>query len=156
MKKSLNDWLDEYSKAHQNSANITIHKVAVPLILISTTGLLTYLGKGLLPEVKLLSGGNILIFAMLIWYATVDRRLPRIMAPFLFLAAATTTYIDRTYSDLLGPLNLVVFILSWIAQFIGHQREGNKPSFFRQVQFLLIGPVWIMVSLRRRLGDVNI
>lgn len=156
MKKNLDSWLSEYSSAHQNSFNIAIHKVAVPLILVSTTGLSTYLGKGFLPEVKLLSGGNLLILAMMIWYAFIDRRLPRVMAPLLFLAAAITTYLDRSYGSLLGPLNLVIFVLSWVAQFIGHQKEGNNPSFFSQVQFLLIGPVWIMVTLRRRFGDTDI
>jgi uncharacterized membrane protein YGL010W len=37
-----------------------------------------------------------------------------------------------------------VFILAWIGQFYGHKVEGKKPSFFKDLQFLLIGPVWCM------------
>ena len=38
----------------------------------------------------------------------------------------------------------IVFVVSWIAQFVGHKIEGAKPSFLEDLQFLLIGPAWIM------------
>jgi len=37
-----------------------------------------------------------------------------------------------------------VFVVAWIGQFIGHQIEGKKPSFFKDLQFLLIGPAWVV------------
>jgi uncharacterized membrane protein YGL010W len=30
--------------------------------------------------------------------------------------------------------------------------EGKRPSFFKDVQFLLIGPLWLVAALYRRLG----
>jgi uncharacterized membrane protein YGL010W len=47
---------------------------------------------------------------------------------------------------------LGVFIVAWVFQFLGHRVEGKKPSFLRDVQFLLIGPAWLMHFLFRRLG----
>ena len=40
-------------------------------------------------------------------------------------------------------MSVAVFVIAWILQFIGHKIEGKKPSFFKDVQFLLIGPAWI-------------
>ena len=47
---------------------------------------------------------------------------------------------------------LVLFVLAWLGQFWGHKVEGKKPSFFKDVQFLLIGPAWLMSFLYRRAG----
>ena len=41
----------------------------------------------------------------------------------------------------------VVFVLAWIGQFVGHKIEGKKPSFFEDLQFLLIGPGWCLNDL---------
>ena len=45
-----------------------------------------------------------------------------------------------------------VFVVAWIAQFIGHKIEGRKPSFFTDLVYLLIGPAWVLSKLYRRLG----
>ena len=45
-----------------------------------------------------------------------------------------------------------IFVVAWIGQFVGHSIEGTRPSFFKDVQFLLIGPVWLMSHVYRRLG----
>jgi uncharacterized membrane protein YGL010W len=46
-------------------------------------------------------------------------------------------------------LGVGLFVAGWILQFIGHAFEGNKPSFFSNPVFLVIGPLW---TLRRALG----
>ena len=43
----------------------------------------------------------------------------------------------------------MVFVLAWIGQFIGHLIEGKRPSFFKDLQFLLIGPAWLMAFVYR-------
>ena len=47
---------------------------------------------------------------------------------------------------------LVVFIITWILQFIGHKIEGKKPSFLKDLQFLLVGPIWLLGFILRRVG----
>jgi uncharacterized membrane protein YGL010W len=42
--------------------------------------------------------------------------------------------------------------VAWIGQFIGHAYEGKRPSFFKDVKFLMIGPLWLVAALYRRLG----
>jgi uncharacterized membrane protein YGL010W len=48
--------------------------------------------------------------------------------------------------------SLAIFVVAWIGQFIGHAVEGKRPSFFKDVQFLMIGPLWLVAALYRRLG----
>ncbi|ARP08089.1 hypothetical protein K04M3_13820 [Vibrio alginolyticus] len=40
-------------------------------------------------------------------------------------------------------ISMLLFGVLWILQFIGHKIEGKKPSFFEDLQFLLIGPIWV-------------
>ena len=49
-------------------------------------------------------------------------------------------------------LSLMIFIVAWIGQFIGHKIEGKKPSFFQDLQFLLIGPAWLLSFIYDKLG----
>jgi uncharacterized membrane protein YGL010W len=48
---------------------------------------------------------------------------------------------------------LTLFVVAWIGQFIGHKIEGKKPSFFKDVQFLLIGPAWLLSKVYRKAGQ---
>jgi len=45
-----------------------------------------------------------------------------------------------------------IFVLAWVGQFIGHYFEGARPSFFKDLQFLLIGPAWLLADVYRRLA----
>jgi uncharacterized membrane protein YGL010W len=47
---------------------------------------------------------------------------------------------------------LTIFILAWVGQFIGHKIEGKKPSFFKDLQFLLVGPLWLLAHIYDGLG----
>jgi len=46
----------------------------------------------------------------------------------------------------------VLFVAAWVGQFWGHKVEGKKPSFFKDVQFLLIGPAWLLSFIYKRVG----
>jgi len=39
---------------------------------------------------------------------------------------------------------LLLFIVGWILQFVGHAIEGNQPAFFRNPVYLLVGPLWVL------------
>ena len=59
--------------------------------------------------------------------------------------------IIRVYDPQVWRLSLGIFVVAWIGQFIGHKIEGKKPSFFQDLQFLLIGPAWLMGFIFRKL-----
>jgi uncharacterized membrane protein YGL010W len=49
-------------------------------------------------------------------------------------------------------ISIDIFVISWIVQFIGHKIEGAKPSFLKDIQFLLIGPAWLISFIYNKLG----
>ena len=57
-----------------------------------------------------------------------------------------------SFSIPLWQLSLIIFVVAWIGQFYGHKVEGKKPSFFKDLQFLLIGPLWLLSKLYRYYG----
>lgn len=44
-------------------------------------------------------------------------------------------------------ISIVIFVVAWIGQFYGHKIEGKKPSFLKDIQFLLIGPAWVIKKI---------
>ena len=52
----------------------------------------------------------------------------------------------------LWVLSLAIFVLAWVGQFIGHKIEGKKPSFLKDLQFLLIGPAWLLSFIYKKLN----
>jgi uncharacterized membrane protein YGL010W len=48
--------------------------------------------------------------------------------------------------------SVTIFAVAWIGQFIGHAIEGKRPSFLEDLQFLLIGPLWLLAAAYRKIG----
>ena len=128
--KTMNQWFDEYSESHQNKTNKAIHWVCVPTILFSIIGILAHFSALLTALLLLLS---------LVFYARLDLVLAVAMAALLVVMAWLIYTLPVGVGFYIG-----IFVLAWIGQFYGHKVEGKKPSFFKDLQFLLIGPVWCM------------
>ena len=45
-----------------------------------------------------------------------------------------------------------IFVIAWIGQFIGHKIEGKKPSFLEDLQFLMVGPAWLLSFIYKKVG----
>jgi len=135
--RTLQDWLAEYSVSHQNPLNKRLHWLCVPLISFSVIGLLW--------SINSFAALIALILAM-IFYARLSTRLFLGMTLF---SALIVILIWILSAPLLAqspnaPLWFYsgLFVIGWIGQFYGHKVEGKKPSFFKDLQFLLIGPAW--------------
>ncbi|HEX6625202.1 MAG TPA: DUF962 domain-containing protein [Pyrinomonadaceae bacterium] len=48
---------------------------------------------------------------------------------------------------------LALFVVGWVFQFIGHAIEGNRPAFFGNPIYLLVGPLWLV---RRALAAIGL
>lgn len=133
MNDNLQQWLDRYGASHQNPTNKRIHHICVPLIFMTIVGFLYNLS----PTVTLGISALVAVF-----YFRLG------LKPLLLfcLMLGVSVFITR-FLSLSNPILLLVFILAWVGQFIGHKIEGAKPSFFEDLQFLLIGPLWVFSSL---------
>ena len=148
--RSVQSWLDEYSESHQHRFNKIIHWVCVPLILLSLSGLLWSIPMpGFLAAVSpLLNWGVVVLVVALLYYYILAWRLAVGMTLVAILVIAVVDAAGRLPVSL-WRLSLAVFVAAWIGQFIGHKIEGRKPSFFKDLQFLLIGPLWLLAAVYR-------
>lgn len=146
-------WLGEYGASHENPTNKRLHWICVPLIVLTLFGLLASL-----PVPRLFSDltawlnwATVFAAATLLYYFALSPALAAgVLITFTVLLLAT-----QWLATLPWPLwltSLTIFVVAWIGQFIGHAVEGKRPSFFKDVQFLLIGPLWLVAAAYRRLG----
>lgn len=152
--RPLQSWFDEYAENHQNKTNKAIHWICVPLIFYSLIGLLASIRAPFLEVVlpdKYAHWGMVLVIGGLIFYLLHSVR----MAIGIALFCVLCLYFAELMRSLSLPLwqsSLLIFAAAWIGQFYGHKVEGKKPSFFKDVQFLLIGPAWLLSFIYKKLG----
>jgi uncharacterized membrane protein YGL010W len=145
----LDDLLHDYSDCHRDPLNKAIHWLCVPLIAFSTVGLLWTVPIPGLTAAWANLGVALLVGAM-IYYLALSAAWALGMLAFCAAIAAACHLLAQWSVNGMRILCAILFIISWIAQLLGHRREGRKPAFFRDLQFLLIGPLWLLVALLRR------
>jgi len=148
--KSINVWLSEYGECHQNPTNKKIHFICVPLIFFSIVGLLYSIKLTCVFGVET-TLAHIMLVGVVIYYFVLST--PIAIGMILYsVFCLTLCYLIEQGVGHLFIVSALIFILAWITQFYGHNIEGKKPSFLKDIQFLLIGPAWIMSFLLKKLG----
>lgn len=149
--------LEEYGLSHQNHTNKLIHWVCVPAIFFSVVGLIFSIPSGILVEPLSILGNfsnwaTIALFFILIYYISLSVPLSLGMLFFSALCLALANFLEITFPGKLWAISICIFVIAWIIQFVGHKIEGKKPSFFKDLQFLLIGPAWLMHFIYKKIG----
>jgi len=151
--RSLADWLSEYGASHQHPTNKLLHWLCVPPIVLAVIGLLWSLPvpASFAALSHWLNWATLSAAAALIYYLCLSIRL----AAGMLLAFVALFALTGALALLPWPLwltSLVIFVIAWLGQFVGHAIEGQRPSFFKDLQFLLIGPLWLLAAAYRRLS----
>jgi uncharacterized membrane protein YGL010W len=128
----------QYAESHRHPTNVAVHWVCVPIIVWCTLALLFVLHPWLCYAAAALS---------LVYYARLSWSMAAVMA--LFAAVSIGSFFVVPH---LGWVALAAFVVTWIAQFVGHEIEGKKPSFLQDLQFLLVGPLFLLVKAFRTAG----
>jgi uncharacterized membrane protein YGL010W len=154
MAKTIDLLLDKYGESHQNGTNKLIHWICVPSIMFSLFGLLYAIP--FFSERTLFSNWAALFLgAALVYYLRLS--LPMFIG-FVLIGGAMLYGVNAIYESVafdagqLAKVSLLIFVVAWIGQFIGHKIEGKKPSFLDDLQFLLIGPAWLLHFIFKKTG----
>ncbi|OOG40959.1 DUF962 domain-containing protein [Polaromonas sp. A23] len=131
--------LAHYGESHQNPKNEVIHFIAIPLIMLSLLGMIFTLH----PYVA-----YAFMAASMVYYA----RLSLVFFGTMILWSAILLALVHAMGDLAFPLSAGIFVGAWIMQFVGHKLEGKKPSFFEDIQYLWVGPLFVLSKLFGKLG----
>ncbi|PTT02562.1 hypothetical protein DBR11_04450 [Pedobacter sp. HMWF019] len=158
-KSQVDVLFDKYAESHQNHSNEIIHWVCVPLIVFSLLGLvwsipfphLGFLGK----YNGYLNWASFLIAFSIYYYYKLSPVMSYLMLILIFIMSMGIVKIEQAQANggpALWLVCAVIFVLAWIGQFIGHKIEGKKPSFLDDVKFLLIGPIWLLHFICKKIG----
>ena len=151
-RREVDRWLGNYSEDHRNPTNILIHWICVPLIVwTAIAALWTIPVPAMLGRAGFWAG--VAMFASLVFYLRLSKPLAFGMLVVYVIMGVTCEALFRSLGAS-GLLMLagVIFVLAWIAQFVGHNIEGRRPAFFTDLVYLLIGPAWIVAKILRRVG----
>ena len=137
--REIDTLLAKYSESHLNHTNEMIHFICVPVIVFSLLGLLWAID----PLVAIAGTA-----AAMVYYIRLS---PPFAIGMLVMAALMLVLLSLMPAQTVLPMSIAIFVLAWIGQFIGHKIEGKKPSFLEDLRFLLIGPLFVLSFLYRRL-----
>ncbi|MCD2515029.1 DUF962 domain-containing protein [Massilia sp. G4R7] len=138
--RNIDILLAQYAESHRNHTNEIIHFVCIPLIVLSLLGILWAIHPAVAIAVTLVS---------LFYYVKLS---PQFAVGMGVMSAVMLGILAIMPEFTVLPVSIAVFVVAWIGQFIGHKIEGKKPSFFDDLRFLLIGPLFVLSFLYRRLN----
>ena len=129
----------DYAAHHRTAGNVRTHLIGIPMIAFSLTGLLAvelFRVEGFPVEIALL-----LIVALAPLHIWLDARLG---------AALTALYLGFYFGARLlsWEINVALFVVGWVFQFIGHMKyEHRSPAFYTNLLHLFVGPLWVLNHL---------
>ncbi len=149
-RKTADEGFEEYGESHRNPVNKLIHWVCVPLIYLVVFGLLWELPQPQwLADIPVLNWGILATLPVMLFYYRLSPALAKGLGLFTLACLLFLLAYESLWETPLWISCIVGFVILWIGQFVGHHIEGKKPSFFKDIQFLLIGPAWLMGFIYR-------
>jgi uncharacterized membrane protein YGL010W len=152
--RTAQQWFDDYAVSHQNETNQLIHFICVPLIFFSVIGLFMSIPTGFLENTlglynPLLENWAVVFGVIsLVFYIRLGFWHFAQMLFFLLIAIIGNYWLSNVTNLLYA--SILIFVAAWIGQFYGHKVEGKKPSFIKDLQFLLIGPLWVLQKIGKK------
>ena len=135
--RRIDQLLAHYGESHQHPVNERIHFIAIPLIMLSLIGLIFCIHPWL---------AYAFMAASMVYYARLSSVFLAAMGVWSVLLLALV----HAMGDARLLLCVAIFVGAWVLQFIGHKLEGKKPSFFEDVQYLWVGPLFVLRPLLQK------
>jgi uncharacterized membrane protein YGL010W len=146
--RTVHDWLAEYGASHRNATNRGLHFACIPTIVFSVLCALLAIPVG---DLRVNAASAAAVLALAYYWRLSWRLALGVTVVFAGLYAGALA-LRVAYGSKLVWIAAAVFVVGWIGQFVGHHVEGARPSFFKDLQFLLIGPLWELAHAYRALG----
>ncbi len=146
-------WLTEFGKRQSNVSNPGIYWASLLILLIGTVGLLWSLP---VPDEftnisPLLNWGSAFLMAAVVYYFIISMSLGLGMVPFILGVGVLQVWLAGQAT----PLGCAACILTGVGVAglsFGHYAEGGMRAVLRDIQLIMIAPVWLLSTIYRRLG----
>ena len=153
--RKIDQLFAEYAESHKNQTNKFIHWICVPLIFFTIVGFISLIPAPhfCAPYFGCISIASIVaLFLVTIFYFSLSWRISLIMLLIMLLMEHFAYAINVHFKENSWIIYLSIFVITWIFQFIGHKIEGKKPSFLKDLQFLLVRPIWLLHFILKKIG----
>lgn len=150
--KNIEEVLAQYKSVHFNKTNILTHFIGIPLIIYAVTLLLSLYSYSItLFNVELAATpAHIFFIGSLIYYYCLHTKLAIGMTLYVMLNLFLASFLlEHQYGLYIA---IVIFVIGWVFQFIGHFYEKAKPAFVDDLGQFLIGPLFLMAEVYFILG----
>ncbi len=132
---------DEYAREHTSEKNQLCHFIGIPLILLALVQWTQWPAGQIFPWIAL----GLPVYFLWSW------RLGVAMTIVIAVMALIAYYFLNGWSA------LVLFLIGWVFQLVGHLTfEKNRPSFSHNLIHLFVGPAWILQKLVHRTLGINL
>ena len=131
--------LESYEKNHQNPINEAIHIIAIPLIMFSILGMTAAFDIFL---------EYILVGIVFFYYLKLSTTAALLMLVWLLIYLGLVVLLKPYIIE----ISILLFAFGWILQFLGHFIEGKRPSFFEDLRYFLIGPLFVVQKVISKFG----
>lgn len=144
--KPLEEQLGQYATYHRDRRNIFTHLFGIPMIMLSTSALLSRLDfAGITPALAL-------SVVIAVYYLRLTPGLGLLMTLLYALAVAFGYWSAQLPTALWLAIGIGGFVIGWALQLIGHRFEGRKPAFSDDLIGLLLGPLFVVAEVLFKLG----
>jgi uncharacterized membrane protein YGL010W len=151
--RQIDTLLNEYGESHQNRSNVYIHAIAVPSIFFVSLALIWSIPTPEFLDYFGVTWAHVLLIPTLYYYFKLSGPIGAAMT-LLSIVSFFGIKLLVMFDISVWKFSLALFVVMWVLQFWGHHIEGKKPSFLKDIQFLLVGPAWWWVHWLKRF-DIN-
>jgi uncharacterized membrane protein YGL010W len=146
-------WLTEYGDTHNRTGNRVLHWIAVPLVIFGTVGLLWSLPvpDAFLKITPLLNWGITFLMAAVVYYFIISVTLAIGMLPFVVATAVLIASLGSVVTSLLW-FSAAMLALGTAGLYLGKGSRRDIQGLARDMQLIMIAPVWLLACLYRRMG----
>ena len=149
--RQIEHLINEYGESHTNKINILIHAIAVPAIYWVSIALIWSIPVPEFLSVMGVTFAHLLAIPVLYYYFRLSGPIGAAMTLLTIGVFMSIEALALLWGSV-WEFGLILFVVMWVLQFVGHHIEGKKPSFFKDLQFLLVGPAWWWVHWLKRLN----
>ncbi|MGI9260078.1 MAG: DUF962 domain-containing protein [Gammaproteobacteria bacterium] len=151
--RPVDEWLRLYDRHHADGAKQLLHWLMIPFIVTSVVGLLWALPvpTTFSDATPVLNWGTIFLMAAIVYYFILSISLAFGALPLIALVVWAVMWLERLQYPLWMSCTALL-VTAWMGQRISHRGPGDRPSLIGDLQYVMLGPVWLVAALYRRLG----
>ena len=143
MSPALSNHFTDYAAFHGTPGNRACHYIGIPLIVFSICALLGTIHVATVGGFTV-TAAEVALVGVTLYYLSLEATLAALML-------ATFVVLDVVARQLPLGVAVVLFVVGWILQFVGHYAyEKRSPAFYRNLAHLLVGPLWIVAKVTGR------